>query len=271
MSASIVNARSFDPAESVVILSEPRGGSTWLMELLAGVLDVAIAWEPLHATKGVAPSEFGWGWRPSANPGEDSNPYREFFRSVHGYELHNDWTRMKLTPRAARTAKRVLVKYVRANELIDVLLQSVDFRSPPIVLLRHPVDTCLSQMRAFGDSGPSIHDRLREWCETNCPIIDRPGDDVLLVHYEDLVLRPVEELTRIVAAIGVSPVADIAALDFARASATDFDGDMRADPTRQLDKNLSALSVDEQTAIQAIFDEFGLTRYSAFAATPQRS
>lgn len=239
------------------------------MELLADALDVAVVWEPLHATSGVVPDDFGWGWRPSLQLGEESNDQRAFFHAVHGYELHNEWTRMMLTPRAARSADRALVKYVRANGLVDVLLDSIEFRSPPIYLLRHPIDTCLSQMRAFGASGPSLEERVSDWCAVNCPVIDRRASELTMVHYEDLVTRPLEELTRIVAATGTSPRVALESLDFARSSATDFRNEKRSVGDEQLRKNIDELSPGEKSAIQEIFDEHGLIKYSAFSATPQ--
>lgn len=239
------------------------------MELLDQCLDVAIAWEPLHVSSGVVPSAFGWGWRPDVRPGDLTKDHRGLFNAIHSYELHNDWTRSKLTPSAARTAEQVLVKYVRANKLIDALLDTIDFHHPPIFLLRHPIDTCISQMRSFGGPERSLEDRIAEWCETNGPIIDRlPELDLTVVHYEDLVLHPRQELERILGASGLTPTTDLAELDVERASATDFNRELQSDRSQQLHKNISQMSNDEKTRIQQIFDRHSLHTYSAFDPLP---
>ena len=60
----ILKSKKFNAADSIILFSEARGGSTWLMEMLRETLNVCINWEPLHVNSGVVPKENKLGWRP---------------------------------------------------------------------------------------------------------------------------------------------------------------------------------------------------------------
>ena len=60
----LLPAKNFKTEDSIIISSETRGGSTWLMELINAVPDLIINWEPLHEIKGVVPEKLKWGQRP---------------------------------------------------------------------------------------------------------------------------------------------------------------------------------------------------------------
>ena len=50
----------FKAEEGIVIFSEARGGSTWLMEILNNIPNTVVDWEPLHVNNGVVPVDFRW-------------------------------------------------------------------------------------------------------------------------------------------------------------------------------------------------------------------
>ena len=60
----ILSSKNFNVENSIIIFSEARGGSTWLMEILSTIPKTAINWEPLHVKNGVVPKKLNWGWRP---------------------------------------------------------------------------------------------------------------------------------------------------------------------------------------------------------------
>ena len=56
--------KNYKTEDSIIISSETRGGSTWLMEMLNTSPHTIINWEPLHELKGVIPIHYKWGERP---------------------------------------------------------------------------------------------------------------------------------------------------------------------------------------------------------------
>ena len=59
-----IRFKNFKTKDSIIISSETRGGSTWLMEMLNTSPHTIINWEPLHELKGVIPKHYKWGERP---------------------------------------------------------------------------------------------------------------------------------------------------------------------------------------------------------------
>lgn len=52
------------PNSNIIISSDARGGSTWLLELLTQIPRTAVIWKPFHAKNGFVPDFFNFGWRP---------------------------------------------------------------------------------------------------------------------------------------------------------------------------------------------------------------
>ena len=51
----IWKSKRFQLQESIIICSETRGGSTWLISILSNIPNTCINWEPLHEKRGVSP------------------------------------------------------------------------------------------------------------------------------------------------------------------------------------------------------------------------
>src|SRR5690242_1804363 len=61
----IIKIKNFQAEQGIILCSEPRGGSTWLMEIFTKIRGTLINWEPLHVENGVVPKEFRWGRMPN--------------------------------------------------------------------------------------------------------------------------------------------------------------------------------------------------------------
>lgn len=296
----ILNLKNFESAKSIIIFSEARGGSTWLMEIMSDLLPVCINWEPLHVNNGVVPKEKNFGWRPFI-PEADSNPDNYLlFKKIHEYKVCTSWTTKYLSLVKIFKSKYVLTKYVRANLLVPYLTSKYEFAHKPIYLIRHPIDTCLSQIRAFGDDeNISIANRVPQcmnnerfvihreylnglesklelkiayWCINNCRTLNKLAHSkVCVVFYSDLIMNPQEEVNRILISTKLDEYnKDINKLDFRRASMTDFKNDLSKSAKLQLQKNIDELDVEMKDRIQSIFDYFGLNLYSAYSSRPNK-
>ncbi|MEO0627337.1 MAG: sulfotransferase [Bacteroidota bacterium] len=289
--------KSFLADDSIIIFSEPRGGSTWLMELLGQALPVCTSWEPLHPIQGVVPQELQLGWIPYLNPEQTSEAHVNLFHQIHAFKIHNSWTRKYLTRDQIEHNHLVMVKYVRANHLIPFLLKHLTFNYPPIFLIRHPIDCCLSQIKNF-ETDPRTQNRMPQWLEleafvhhtaylnqlpsrlevkialwaiVNAPIIKNLDQHHLLpVHYSDLLTNPKETLEKISSKYQLGDPQLLDQINYQRASKSNFKRDFKQDTQEQLHKNINGLDRKTKDRIQDIFDHFGLSLFSAYSPYPKR-
>jgi hypothetical protein len=303
-SAQILKRKTHDAARSLQIFSSPRGGSTWLMSLLSKLPGVAGVWEPLHDTKGVVPDR--WGARPHRRAMTDGD--KALLAEILAGNRLNAWTCSRTPLADAMKADQLLVKYVRGNSLLPLVLDEWDLKHKPVLLMRHPFDVVTSQVKAFGarpadldlESDYAEHVLLHEhwgrvkeisnplerqlhlWCLLNVPLWQTYADseEVVAVHYHDLVLDPEHSLKDILRQLawnpqhpvqGWSPDAFVADLDLRATSDTDFGGDFLANQQDQLWKNIKRLTPEEKKRYQGVFDTYGLTLYSMDEVKPRRS
>ncbi|MEZ5084171.1 MAG: sulfotransferase domain-containing protein [Bacteroidales bacterium] len=285
------------------MFSEPRGGSTWLMELLAHVPKTCINWEPLHETFGIIPGELNTGNRPYI-PVDDKNPaYYQWLKNILEFNVYTNWTMACLSIVKLLKSKLVITKLIRGNFLIPYFLTNFDFKYRPVLLLRHPIDVCMSQLKGmtnkeeitiaeipiemdffkkidhskFLDQLTSPLERnIANWCMNNLPILNQPDrlNQLMIVFYSDLILNPETELRKILDSLNICSRHKndriINSINFRKASKTDFRGDLKPDPDEQLSKNFNDLDEQTKKKIQRIFDEFGFTLYNAFSPFPNK-
>ena len=122
--------------------------------------------------------------------------------------------------------------------------------------------------------------QLHIWCLLNARVVQENAQrqDVVLVHYHDLVLSPKQELARIVNELGWKPrdkgweIDDyLEALDPNQSSDTDFRGERKAEATEQLWKNQAGLSQERLQALQTVLDQHRYTLPHGGHCTPQKA
>lgn len=292
--------------DAILIFSEARGGSSWLMELLKNKHGVIINWEPLHVNKGVVPKTFNLGWRPYI-PGDNTDArYISLFKNIFCFEIFNVWTTRFVYWKDLKHSKHVLTKFIRANPSLPWVVNtypSLKFR--PIFLLRHPITVCISRLKTFdkitseeiksleNDSNYIVPDCINNdrfilhqefvnslssqleveiaiWCINNANIISHKDTDKwYTVYYEDLVLHPKQTFQALLAGTNIElPMELIDSIDFRKQSFSNFHGDLKSNPIDQLESFLNHFSKDELQSIQDIFDYFDLKVYSAFSPYP---
>ena len=211
----MLTRRDLDPAASVVICSEPRSGSTWLMELIGQLPGAVCNWEPFHPTRGVLPRERDMGWRPFV-PAEEPDPLLEaWFDDLLRFRIGNSWTLSRVDRHAAASAEIGVHKFVRASLLLPWMVTHLPLERRPVFLVRHPFATISSQDTNFAGvramSTPSAGRRptdeysaivaeqkvpelllVARWCEINRTVLNQPllDEKLIVVHYEHLVLEP---------------------------------------------------------------------------------
>jgi len=142
--------------ESTVLISgTPRGGTTWLMEILETLPEYKSIFEPLHN-----------GWFPESSKftlPSDNIPLRPYHPTESVYpELEHYLGRVlkgdvvSLVPHYTLTlndvyrrlfAKKILVKFVRANRLLPWITRNFNVKKIYLII-RHPCATISSQIQA---------------------------------------------------------------------------------------------------------------------------
>ena len=220
---------NYDPINNFIIFSEPRGGSTWVTEIISLIPRTAIIWEPLHLDYAKNFREINFGWRQYIPENYKWDEAYYLFQKVFSGKILNTWTTQITDSRRLFNSKFLIIKFCRGNALLPWLTKQFQFNKKPIYLLRHPFALLSSQMKHSGWSNmpdkisfdiPNIpfnhiynsHKEflktikykdellLVNWCITNAIVLDnqRNNIDWITLNYEDLVLEPKNTMTRII-------------------------------------------------------------------------
>ena len=293
--------KQFKAEEGILIFSEARGGSTWLMEVLSNIPKTVINWEPLHVNKGVIPAKYNWGWRPFISEENKNSDFLKTIQQLLAFKIHTSWTLRFCGIKKLIRSKIVITKFVRANLLLPFILKNVELKHKPILLLRHPIDTCLSQMKTFKQDYNTIKPselpttinnaryiehqnylkqlqtpleyKVANWCLNNVSTLNHKEaiNKSIIVFYEDLVLDPSTEFKRILIELELGTDSDsiLTSVSFTKASRTNYQGELKNDPKEQLYKNFKQLDSKVKEDIQKVFNYFNFTLYDAYSPYPK--
>ena len=280
---------TFSPEDALVILAEPRGGSTWLAQVINTIPDTAVLWEPIaharafrrlsFASRQFIPRHADW---PAAE--------NAFGRVFQGRTVNHCTCKLS-SPMSFLYADKLLVKFCRANALAPWLTRVFNFRYTPVLLLRHPFAVAASQLRhpAWAaqpsqytiQSGRYRHHQEEHacflstldtkaemlvaiWCLSNLVPLRTPLDERnwMTVHYEDLLLGPAQEIDRIFDAWDL-PVPDRALHQTSIPSVTtQYRAFRKSGVDRQLTKWRRRFAESEIAALKRVLDHFEINVYS---------
>jgi len=297
----ILLIKQYKYKEGILIFSEPRGGSTWLMEILNEIPKTVINWEPLHTKYGVVPSNLNWGDRPFISANDRSKSHYKIIKKMLTLSLNSPWTLQFTNIKKIFYGKTIITKFVRANLLLPWVLENFKFRYKPILLIRHPIVTCLSQINTFHqqnyraifkiptsinskrfDQHKEFLDKLEStlelkiavWCINNIQTLKNPSicKKVLFVFYEDLFLFPQKEVNKILIEYGKSNLFESTFKEFnyKKMSRSNFNNKKITTSEEQLNQSFLELDENSKEKVQKIFDYFNFDLYDAFSPYPQK-
>ncbi len=293
--------KRYDLKDSLVIFSEARGGSTWLMEILSNIPNSCLNWEPLHVAKGIVPKKLRFGSRPFIPTRDKSETYLNLFKRIISFSISTKWSRKYLSISKILSSKFVITKFTRANLLVPYIIKNLKFDKKPIFLIRHPVDTCLSAINTFKtkswvgnyDEIPDVinNDRYHEnidflsclesqievcianWCLNNVSTLNNVElmNKMSVIFYYDLILDPSIQIKKISNDLKLSEYEKnkLLSVDFRKPSSTSVTGQLKNTPKEQLNKNFNRLSLDDKDRIQMIFDYFDFKLFDAYSPEPK--
>ena len=215
--------KNYDISNTIVITGTPRSGTTWLAELISTIPNSSIIFEPLHLSRVREARIAGFEWRTIFQPGEERVKEKEYLERVFHGSILNGWTIRDMKFIRMIGLKHWIVKFVRANLIIEWLIENFSIKKP-ILIIRHPCAVISSQLR-YGSwnniNGPLFANKrivelfpqfkeysrglttLEEclasrWCiENYIPLTLKKPYPFILVAYERLVLNSHEEIKRI--------------------------------------------------------------------------
>lgn len=298
---TILRLKNIKDQNTLVIFSEQRNGSTWLLELLSkSIKNSLINWEPLQEDNRLTPKEFNFSWKPILDETCQNKEINNFFIELHRFKFMNSWTVSQNNYKAILKGNFIITKYVKANLLVPYLLKNINFPNKPIFLIRHPIDTCISQIIHFSRNDETLKNvsEVNIFIEKYCPEVELLNTNqnynqlelqiinwfmnnyytikrldnlnVHVVYYSDLLLDPLNEVKGILKNIGSKHAKNLnlQSDQIRRPSFTVNRKNFKKDPNKQLMKNFNNLSKFEKENIQAIFDHFKFTLYNAYSPYP---
>lgn len=222
----------FQVDDALTIAGVPRGGTTWLAELIGSAPGTTTLWEPLRLGAIKNTSDLGFAWRQHVPEDAQWTEAEEFFAKLFSGQCLSPALLPSVGPRQLLRTRRWLLKFCRLNRLLPWLTKRFRLR-PPILLVRHPCAVVASQLR-FGawdhvpprfrvPDGPyrevytqwadvlaSLRSReevlAATWCLDHWFVLRHPRHDQswIACSYEALVLDPRRELARLATRLGIT-------------------------------------------------------------------
>jgi hypothetical protein len=217
---------NFKVSDALIISGDPRGGTTWLAEIVKGLPNTAMIWEPLAISEVAAFKRLGFQWRQYIEELDSWPEAREVFMKLFSGKLLSSYLCQQTSPQKLVNAKYLLIKFCRANQLLPWLTKEFQFNYAPIYLIRHPCAVVASQLKKGGWSHvsptfeipkgryqsfysdhieflktiDSVEKRLAAtWCLCNRVPLNHPENNKrwITITYESMLLNGYEQLRRI--------------------------------------------------------------------------
>ena len=297
---TILQHKKFGIKDVLLIVSSPRGGSTWLTEIINNLPDTAINWEPFHPRAGAVPALFEYGSDLDFDLANVDAKLNSHILDALTARLYSNFTMQFCSLKDCWAAATLITKSIRITAALPWICDTYEFALRPLYLVRHPIPTALSHLKAFGQRCTHPRDfflpsaikrdskwpkylkylqslqsplelEVAIWCINNFETlrIEHEQKKWMTIYYEQLLMNPKTEFVKILDAIGQNgskiKQEDI---DFLRPSQTDMDRDMAKNGEAQLRKWQGKLARQELTRIQKILDEFNIIEYNVDSALP---
>jgi len=212
---SVSNIHRQGPLPNVFLFATPRGGSTWVMEILASQPGVKYYDEPFNIRRAnVIRTGLFPDWESLMPESGDGTQVVDYLNGlVSGAYPHMNPPPFR--PNHRLITNRIVFKIHELEHLIGRIAK--DCRGQVIYLLRHPIPTTLSrrvlprlelflaspyygrligegpelrEIRRLGREGTALEKGIVSWCYENLLPLHHADFEGLFVTYEELVLNP---------------------------------------------------------------------------------
>lgn len=138
----LAKRNDFDPRDALLVFSDPRGGSTWITEMIQQIPRTAVVWEPLHLRYTDAFRELGFTWRQYIPEHAEWEEARAAFERVLRGQILNEKLGSASSIKEFAQADQLIVKLCRGNALLPWLVRQFEFRHKAGLPRSSPVCGC---------------------------------------------------------------------------------------------------------------------------------
>jgi hypothetical protein len=302
--------RYLKPENNIIISAYPRGGSTWLENILSNIIKRSITYyEPLNLTINHDLKNFNFSWRQFIPESESWPEVEDYFNNMfNGKNLkryliqHPNSTYRSFLDFAF--PKTIIYKFCRLNLMLPWIVNNFHTK-PPILLVRHPCAIIASQIEfgrkygsGYADIGSiftypecpyndfyykysyildkvdnPIKNLAAWWCLSHIVPLNHKKNNVswTTVFFEDLLTDPIECLQLITKSLSLNESTELALKKYHLPSRTSINDKNEIDPLVQLRKWKISLSKTEIMDIIGILDQFELSNYYDDSVLPIKS
>ena len=289
--------KSVSENDPILIFSDPRGGGTWLTEMLSTIDKTAIIWEPLNIRHVREFRNLKFGWRQYIPEDAEWEEAKKIFSKMLIGKLINEWTCLKTGVNDYWNANQFIIKICRGHMLLPWLVRQFNFSLLPIYLVRHPFAVVASQLKHKGwhhefspykvPSTPynqlySEHEKYLEslsskeerltaiWCITNSVPLNHKNNNSrwITLYYENLALDTDQEMNRIFARWQKTKPDDINRR-YIIPSSTTSDSTSFVDMEKHLRSWERTLTESQIHTMSRVLEYFNITTYCSKSPMPQ--
>lgn len=287
---------------NVCILSSPRSGSTWLMELILTQKGFKPCNEPFNLRKRAVSRRFGSSNWADLYSESQQHKVEGYLKSFLTNRYSAAFKNLRIGQKHYRPiTRRIVFKILHGCEhKVSWLAHVLDARV--VLLIRHPIPVALSReqlprLHAFLNSdfterltssqrtiAGHVLDRndpmelaILDWCLQNVLPLQQANNSLLVLTYEQLVLDPKPALERLVTYLDLDsldrmiasisrPSGSVSKSSVETASFLESRSEM--DRTWLIDKWRKRVSVDQENELMRIVADFGVDVYKAGDSVP---
>ncbi len=286
----IKNFKRFKAENQFIIFSDPRGGSTWMSEMLKTIPNTAMIWEPFNIKYVNQFKKINFGWRQYIPENASWPEAYQVIQNALAGKVINEWTMLKTEFLEYIKADHLIIKICRGNMILPWITLKFNFKYPPIYLIRHPFAVVSSQIKQGGwnysfkkFNVPNIpyneiykdHEAFlcslttkeeiltAYWCITNQIPLTHAMNNLrwITIYYENLLLNPEEEIHRILKRWKVQVPSEIYEKSKILSS-TSLAPIELGNPERQIGKWKNELNRDQIIRMGKVLNYFNIKEYS---------
>lgn len=279
----------FIPKRNPIIISAfPRGGSTWLFEVIQKATNSFSLWEPLHPKNLEAffPNTNQW-FDKFADKNDDVPELVHFLNAVlNGKFINESLIQKDIRFKSYKTTEFLLIKFCRLTPLLPWFMHHFkDYRV--VQLYRNPLAVISSQIehgawklkkeyRGYPLTGyeycPEYYFQFRaileniktpeeflaaQWAMDTIPFPIEKPEGVLSITYEDLYTNPVQNFTEVFNFIKITTPDNIEDKLKTPSSITKNNSSLFTEPEKQLSAWKKRLNSAQENRIRILLEKFG--------------
>ncbi len=146
----LASRKNLNVNHTLIISGDPRGGTTWLSEIICELNNTALLWEPLWLSKEKTFRNLNFSYRQFLPEHEIIPKIKDKFADLFSGKILNVFLCQFTTFDKVDAADKLLIKFCRANQILPWLINQFEFRYAPVYLVRHPCAVVASQIKQGG-------------------------------------------------------------------------------------------------------------------------